>query len=173
MKKLILRRAANRALHLMARFCPGSTTFRPLLHRWRGVKIGRHVFIGEDVYLDNEYPELIEIQDHAQISIRVIIIAHTHGPGRVVVGKEAFVGPYSVLFCGAGGVLKIGEGAVVGAGSIISKSIPPRLYVAPPATRPMARVRVPLPAAKTMKEFWSGLHPLQRSESNVPEQNRL
>lgn len=155
--KPLLRRMSNRILHLLARFSPGSTTFRPLMHRARGVKIGEGVFIGDDVYIDNEYPEAIEIQDRVQISIRAIIIAHTRGPGRLIIGKEAFIGPNSVLFCGADRVLKIGEGAVIGAGSVITRSVPPKLYVAPAAPQALARVRIPLPVAATMEEFWSGL----------------
>lgn len=162
MSKSILRRAANRVLHLIARFCPGSTTLRPALHRWRGVKIGREVFIGEDVYLDNEWPECIEIQDNVQISMRSIVIAHTRGPGQVTIEKEAFVGPNCVLVAGAGRALRIGEGAVIGAGSVVTKSVAPGLYVAPPAIEVLARVNVPLPKAKTMQEFWAGLEPIER-----------
>jgi len=171
MSKSILRRATNRALHIIARFCPGSTTLRPALHRWRGVKVGREVFIGDDVYLDNEWPERIEIQDKVQISMRSIVIAHTRGPGQVVIEKEAFVGPNSVLVAGAGRVLRIGTGAVVGAGSVITKSVPPRLYVAPPAVEILARVRIPLPRAETMEEFWGGLEALERRPPHASASN--
>jgi serine acetyltransferase len=105
--------------------------------------------------------------DHVQISIRTIVVAHTRGPGRVVIERGAFVGPNSVLVCGAGRVLRVGEGAVIGAGSVITKSVPPRLYVAPSPTTPLARVNVPLPLAKTMEEFWGGLVPLP-GKSQVP-----
>lgn len=159
--KSVLRRATNRVLQLVARFCPGSTTLRLALHRIRGVKIGRDVFIGDDVYLDNEWPERIEIQDNVQISMRSIVIAHTRGPGRVIIEKEAFVGPNCVLLAGAGRILRIGTGAVVSAGSVITKSVPPHLYVAPPAVGVWARVRVPLPRAKTMEEFWAGLDTIE------------
>jgi serine acetyltransferase len=143
MSKSILKRATNRWFHLLARFCPGATTLRPLLHRARGVKIGRHVFIGEEVYLDNEYPECIEIMDHVQISIRAIVVAHTRGPGRGVIEQGAFVGPNAVLVCGAGRALRIGEGAVIGAGSVITKSVPPGFTSAPvpPARSPASMCR--------------------------------
>lgn len=127
------------------------------MHRLRGVKIGANVLIGEDVYIDNEYPESVEIGDNVQISIRAIIIAHTRGAGKVIIGKNAFIGPNSVLICGAGRVLKIGEGAVVGAGSIVNRSVPPKLFVAPPGPEPLGRVNIPLPLAVNMEEFWSGL----------------
>lgn len=163
MNKSLMRRVTNRLFHTAARTCPGSTTLRPLLHRWRGLQIGRDVFIGDSVYLDNEYPECIEIQDHVQISVRAIVIAHTRGPGRVIIEKAAFIGPACVLVCGAGCVLRIGAGAVVGAGSIITKSVPPRVYVSAPRPQAMARVRVPLPLAGSMEEFWGGLSKLERN----------
>jgi acetyltransferase-like isoleucine patch superfamily enzyme len=160
--RLLPQRIFGRFLHKIARSCSGATTIRPWLHRVRGVKIGRRVFIGEEVFIDNEYPDCVEIQDNAQVSIRVIIVAHTRGPGRVIIGSGAFIGPNSVLVCGAGRVLKIGDGAVIGAGSVITKSVPARLYVAPPVPQPLARVNVPLPLAESMEEFWSGLEPLDR-----------
>ena len=172
MSKSILRRATNRVLHLIARFCPGSTTLRPALHRWRGIKIGREAFIGEDVYLDNEWPECIQIEDNVQISMRSIVIAHTRGPGQVIIEKDAFVGPNCVLVAGAGRILRIGAGAVVGAGSVITKSVPPRLYVAPPAVEVLGRVRVPLPQAATMQEFWAGLEPIERRPRDASMPNR-
>jgi len=129
------------------------------------VKVGAKVFIGDDVYIDNEYPEAIEIGDNVQISIRTIIIAHTRGPGKVIIGKEAFIGPNSVLVCGAGRVLKIGEGAVIGAGSIVTRSVPPKIYVAPAGPQPLARVHIPLPVAATMEEFWSGLEMLDHRKN--------
>jgi len=171
-RKSTLRRATNRLLQLLARFCPGSTTLRPALHRLRGVIVGREVFIGDDVYLDNEWPECIEIQDNVQISMRAIIVAHTRGPGRVIIENEAFVGPNCVLVAGAGRVLRIGTGAVVGAGSVITRTLPPHLYVGPPAIEVLGRAKVPLPKAKSMQEFWAGLQPLERRSTGPSISNR-
>jgi serine acetyltransferase len=159
MKKALLRRACNRVFHVMARVCPGATSLRPALHRARGVSVGQRVFIGDDVYLDNEYPECIQIGENVQISIRAVLIAHTRGPGRIVVGKDAFVGPHTVIACGAGRTLTIGEGAVIGPGCVVTRSVPPRAYLAVPTPRPSARVGVPLPSATTMDQFMAGLQP--------------
>jgi hypothetical protein len=158
--KSLFRRVTNRLLHSLARTCPGATTLRPMLHRARRVLIGKEVFIGDDVFLDNEFPEQISIHDRAQISIRTIIIAHTRGPGRVIIEQDAFIGPNCVLVCGGGKTLRIGQGAVIAAGSVITKSVPPHLFVAPPPVKATARVGVPLPLAHTMEDFWAGLTPL-------------
>ena len=109
MKKSILRRSCNRVLHLIARFAPGSKSLRPLLHRLRGVTVKDGVFIGDDVYIDNEYPECVEIHENATISIKAIIIAHTRGPGRIVVGRDSFVGANAVICC-SGRTILIGKG---------------------------------------------------------------
>jgi acetyltransferase-like isoleucine patch superfamily enzyme len=151
----------NRVLALLLRFAPGSMTLRLMLHRARGVKIGRRVFIGDSVFLDNEYPEAIEIQDDVQISIRAIVIAHTRGPGRVVIQRAAFIGPNSVVMCSAGRTLTIGEGAVVSAGCIVAKSVPAGIVLAPAPAHVSARATVPLTTAKTMDEFYAGLRPVR------------
>jgi len=120
MKKPFFRRCFNRVLHFVARYGPGATSLRPFLHRLRGVQIGKRVFIADEVYLENEYPEAVEIQDGVQISVRAIIIAHTRGPGRVVIEKDAYVGPNTVIASAGGRTLRIGEGAVIGAGVVVS-----------------------------------------------------
>ena len=79
----------NRVLHLVARFSPGTITLRPFLHRMRGVKISGQVFIGEEVYLENEYPECIEIHDEVVIALRVTMVAHLRGPGKIIIQKKA------------------------------------------------------------------------------------
>ena len=115
-KKSLLRRAFNRVLHTLARNLPGAMTVRPFLHRLRGVKIGKWVWIGDDVYLENEHPELVEIQEGAVLSIRAMVIAHTRGQGKVIIERRAFVGPCAVVICASGRTLRIGEGAVISTG---------------------------------------------------------
>jgi serine acetyltransferase len=162
----IARGLSNRVLHLMARHVPGATGLRLRLHRWRGVKVGMNVFIGDEVYLENEYPERIEIQDGAQISIRAIVLAHTRGPGWVVIEKDAYIGPNAVVVTSAGKTLRIGEGAVVGAGVVITRDVPPRTFIPPQAASPVARVTVPLAGAERVEDFIRGLIPIRaRSES--------
>ena len=132
-----------------------------MLHRARGVKIGRDVFIGDEVYLENEYPESIEIHDRVQISIRAVIVAHTRGPGKVIVEKEAFVGPHVVVACSAGRVLRIGEGAVIGPGCVITRNVPSHMVLTSASAQPVGFAAVPLAVATNMEEFWSGLRPFK------------
>ena len=162
-RKSPLTRVANRILHSLARACPGSHSVRPRLHRWRGVKLGRNVFIGEDVYLENEYPECVEIGDECEIGLRTVIMAHLRGPGRVVIKSKVWIGPCCLIAGANGRVLTIGEGAVIAGGSVITADVPDRAFVKAPAAVSAAVANVPL-ATATYQEFMRGLRPLRNNK---------
>jgi acetyltransferase-like isoleucine patch superfamily enzyme len=162
-RKPLLIRFANRILHSLARVCPGSYSVRPCLHRWRGVKVGHGVFIGEDVYLENEYPECVEIGDGCEIGLRTVIIAHLRGPGRVVIKPNVWIGSCCLIAGANGRVLTIGEGAVIGGGSVITADVPDRALVKASASVPAAVANVPL-ATATYQEFMRGLRPLRNNK---------
>lgn len=162
MKKSAARRISNRILGMLARFAPGATSLRPFLHKLRGVRITGRVFIGDDVYLENEYPDCIELHDGAQICLRSILIAHTRGPGRIVIGKDAFVGANSVLVASPGATLTIGEGAVITTSSVVASDVPAHTLVGNEKARPLARATVPLTMETPFDRFLAGLRPLRR-----------
>jgi acetyltransferase-like isoleucine patch superfamily enzyme len=162
MKKSAVRRVLNRILGMLARFSPGATSLRPLLHKLRGVRITGRVFIGDDVYLENEYPECIELHDGAQINLRSILIAHTRGSGRIVVGKDAFVGANCVLTASPGVTLTVGEGSVVATSSVISSDVPAHTLVGNEKAKPLARATVALTMETPYDRFLAGLRPLKR-----------
>ena len=157
MHKSFVRRCWNRILHLMARFLPGSLSLRPFLHRLRGVAIKDGVFIGDDVYLDNEFPECIEIHANVIISMRALLVAHTRGPGRIILEKDVFVGPNVVICCSAGRKIRIGEGAVISAGAVITRSVPAHVMVAASPSTAVARVNVPFTRHTKVADFLAGL----------------
>jgi hypothetical protein len=167
MTKSFVRRVFNRWLHLMARYLPGSTNLRPFLHRLRGVKIASQVFIGEEVYLDNEYPEAIELREGALIGLRTTIVAHTRGPGRIIIGKNAVLGAGVMITCSGGKTVEIGEGAVIGAGSIVGNSVPPFTFCGCPRIRALATVTVPFTLKTSYAEFLRGLRPLKQPASSA------
>ena len=146
---------------MLARNCPGATSLRPFLHRQRGVVIEKDVFIGDEVYLENEYPEAVEIQSGVEISVRAIIIAHTRGCGRVIIEKNAYIGPNTVIACSGDRVLRIGEGAVIAAGVVITKDVEPHTFVSNDSAKPIARALVPLTRAAKVEDFIRGLAPLK------------
>jgi acetyltransferase-like isoleucine patch superfamily enzyme len=116
-------------------YCPTSA-LRAAFHRLRGVNVGRSVEIGYFVILDNLYPERIVVEDGATISARSTILAHDEamaytGRGPEVlaetrIGAGAFVGVHCIVLPG----ITIGARAVVGAGSVVTKDVPPGVVVA-------------------------------------------
>jgi acetyltransferase-like isoleucine patch superfamily enzyme len=147
---------------MVARFAPGATSLRPFLHKLRGVRIDGRVFIGDDVYLENEYPECVEIHDGAVICLRSVILAHMRGPGRVVIEKKAFLGAGCVVTASPGATITIGEGAVVTTSSVITSDVPSHTLVGNQKIRPIAKAIVPLTLGTSFDRFVAGLRPLNR-----------
>jgi acetyltransferase-like isoleucine patch superfamily enzyme len=128
-----------------------------MLHRARGVKIGEGVFISQDVILETAYPKLITIEDRACIGTRVIVIAHMKELNRgVKIAKDVFVGPGVIILPD----VTIGYGAVITAGSVVTRSVPPMTVAQGNPAVPVARCGVPLTLDTTMKEFSRQLKPL-------------
>jgi acetyltransferase-like isoleucine patch superfamily enzyme len=153
-------------LHLIARIMPGATNLRPLIHAMRGVEIHGTVFIGDEVYLENEFPELIEIHDQASINVRATVLAHfRESCGKVVIENNVRIGPHCVVAASDSQTLTIGQGSVLAAGSVLTRSVPPyRLFSGVPA-KPIAKVTVPLTLENSYQEFKKGLVPILPSRS--------
>jgi acetyltransferase-like isoleucine patch superfamily enzyme len=169
MKDPVLRGLINRSFQLLARTLPGGESIRVKLHRARGVHIGKDVFISQDVLLETAYPHLITIEDRAWIGIRVTVIAHMRELQQGVrIEHDAFVGPGVIILPN----VTVGHGAVVTAGSVVTRSVPPMTVVQGNPAVPVATCGVPLTPQTTVKEFSRRLKPLarvQRSENRVPQ----
>jgi acetyltransferase-like isoleucine patch superfamily enzyme len=105
---------------------------------------------------------LIEIHENAGILLRTTLIAHTRGSGKIIVGKNVFIGCGCVISCPPNYTLTIGEGSVITANSVILKSIPPFSFVAAPQAKPIAKVTVPFWRDVSYEEFMAGLVPIKR-----------
>lgn len=149
MKEGLFRGLTNRLFQILARIGPGAETVRVWLHRARGVKIGRNVWIGYDAILDTSRPYLITIEDGVSIGMRVTIVAHFRETTGVKIERDAFIGPGVIILPN----VTIGAGAVVTAGSVVSKSVPPMTVVQGNPVSPIARCGVPLTKELTVKQF--------------------
>jgi acetyltransferase-like isoleucine patch superfamily enzyme len=164
MKENFFRGARNRVFQHLARILPGAETLRVFLHRSRGVHIGEKVWIGYDVILETSRPHLITIHDRASLSMRVTVIAHFRESLGVTIEEDAFVGPGAIILPS----VVIGHGAVVTAGSVVTKSVLPMTVVQGNPAVPVARCGVPLSTEISVKEFSCRLRPLV-SETLVPQ----
>src|SRR5438034_4156932 len=92
MEERLLPGLKNRILQIFARVAPGATTLRVRLNRWRGVNIGKDVWIGYDAIIETSCPHLVTIRDRAAIGMRATIIAHNRELRGVVIEEDAVLG---------------------------------------------------------------------------------
>jgi acetyltransferase-like isoleucine patch superfamily enzyme len=100
-----------------------------ILHKFARMKIGKDVSISQWTRIDPLFPDLIEFEDGSGVGIGCQLLTHnfiekdplsiSFGPIRI--GKNARVGAFSTILPG----VTIGEGAIVGTGSIVADDIPP------------------------------------------------
>ena len=126
--------SAKRLLHIffmwLSNVLPLRGHHRYIFTRWGGVNITGKCYIYKNVYFDSVAPELITIEKGVTITQGTTILTHyleTDKPGRnyrhgkVHIEEDAFIGCNTTI-CNS---VTIGKGAVVGAGSIVTKDIPP------------------------------------------------
>jgi len=124
-----IRKTKNTILMLLAYSCP-MNSLRIMFHRWRGVSIGKNVYIGMFCFLDNLYPEYIYIEDNASVNAGTMILTHFNPMKQfapifkarvapVVIKTKAIVAIRSTLLPG----VVIGLSAIVSAGSVVDKSV--------------------------------------------------
>jgi acetyltransferase-like isoleucine patch superfamily enzyme len=147
----------NRVLQVLARIAPGATTLRARVHRWRGFNIGKKVWIGYDTIIETSCPHLVTIRDGAAIGICATIIAHNREQRGVVIEEDAALGAGVIVLP----AVTIGSGALVTAGSVVTKSVPPKTMVQGNPAQPIATVETPYGFGVSLKEFAKGLRPIR------------
>ena len=135
----LLRTFWQKRLHRSARTCI-PPALRLTLYRWMGVTIGQHVFVGLDTWLDDQFPELIVIEDGVTVSFRVTVVVHDDAkrmdrtaPGAgdgtvapVILRRGCYLGAGCLVLPG----VTVGEGAIVAAGAVVTSDVAPGKIVA-------------------------------------------
>src|SRR5690625_4468384 len=107
-----------------------------MLHRMRGVKVGKGSKINRSAQIDDSKPELVEIGKNVWITAGVIILCHQrdlsfYKTGEavmncplkydgIVIKDGAHIGIGAIIMPG----VKIGFGSVIGAGAVVINDIP-------------------------------------------------
>lgn len=103
---------------------------RILWLRTLGARIGQDVFLGPDVFIDHDFAPLLTIEDGVVIARGTSILLHDSALnnvigaplrfGHVILRERCYIGANSTILCG----IEIGVQALVGACSLVTKSIP-------------------------------------------------
>ena len=110
---------------------------RPWLVRRMGAHIGKNVFIGDYVRFDLQHAYMIYIDDYSHITSGCRLLCHQRNlqnyhvgdnaaslgytTGEIHIGKGVMVGMETMIMPG----VTIGDGAIIGAHSTVTKNIPP------------------------------------------------
>ena len=95
-----------------------------------GLKIGKNVTLMDGFFIDPTHCFLISIGDHCVLAPNVRLIAHDASMkqilnytkvGKIQIEENCFIGDSVIILPG----VTIGKGSVVGAGSVVTKDIPP------------------------------------------------
>jgi acetyltransferase-like isoleucine patch superfamily enzyme len=105
-----------------------------VLHRWRGVRMGRDCYIDPNAILETAYPENISLGDDVRVTAGAIVMTHIKAPhylrdnGFVPVvlqpvrlDDHSFIGVNAVVLPG----VTVGKAAVVASGAVVTADVPP------------------------------------------------
>jgi acetyltransferase-like isoleucine patch superfamily enzyme len=143
----------RRVFKLLAKYSPASS-LRIWLLRMCNFSIGEQVYIGEDFIVVDDVKDktrYLTIEDRVAISPRVTFVIHTKPnwsniadfvnsrKGKITVRKDAWIGTGAVILPN----VEIGEGAVVGANSVVTRNVPPYTIVGGVPAREIKKVSIP------------------------------
>ena len=110
-----------------------------VLHRLRGVNMGKDCFIDPAAIIETAYPENITLGDDVRVTAGAIIMTHIKGPHYlrdqgfvpvvlqpVVLNDHCFIGVNAVIMPG----VTVGRASVVASGAVVTADVPPLTMVA-------------------------------------------
>ncbi|MBT2738223.1 DapH/DapD/GlmU-related protein [Bacillus sp. ISL-7] len=114
----------------LARYTPFLRMKNWLYRVFLGLKVGEQTSFALMVMLDVMFPEKISVGRNTVIGYNTTILAHEYlikeyRLGPVVIGSEVMIGANSTILPG----VTIGDGAIVSAGTLVHKDVPPGCFV--------------------------------------------
>ncbi|MCF0201629.1 MAG: acyltransferase [Bacteroidales bacterium] len=133
--RFLYRRFRDFRLQKRALYAPYNS-IRVRLQRKRGVKIGNNVHIGTNCFFDPVFPNFIVIEDGVSVAGSDCILTHNKPLdyhkyisesylAPVIIKKNAWIAVNVTILPG----VTIGEGAIVAAGSVVTKDVPANTLV--------------------------------------------
>ncbi|RLI78384.1 acyltransferase [Archaeoglobales archaeon] len=123
-------------LHSMAMNIPLGRIKRTL-YRLRGTRIGKDVDIANGVFIEDSFPELVEVEDGVDIGPKVVILTHDSSAHcinlnisiklkPVVIKRNSYIGAGAIILPG----ITVGESSIVAAGAVVTRDVPSGKIVA-------------------------------------------
>jgi acetyltransferase-like isoleucine patch superfamily enzyme len=144
-----IRALMKRLIKMLVRFLPGYN-LRATLLRMAGYTLGSAVYIGDGlIIVDTQYqtPQVF-IGDRVTIAQRVTLVTSSGAPmskayevfgrdvGPIVIEDDAWIGAGVIILPN----ITIGRAAVVGAGAVVTKDVPPCTVVVGVPARPIKQI---------------------------------
>jgi len=122
------------------RYCPSLPIKNWVYRHILGMKVGRHTAFALMVMVDVFFPERIKIGDNSIVGYNTTILTHEYlireyRLGNVVIGNGVMIGANTTILPG----VVIGDGAVVAAGSVVHRDVPPGAFVGGNPAREITR----------------------------------
>jgi maltose O-acetyltransferase len=107
-----------------------------------GLNLGKNVYIVDNFFFDPSHCYLISIGDNTIICPNVRLIAHDASTkmhlgytkfGKIIIEENCFIGDSTIILPN----VTIGANSIIGAGSVVTKSIPPNIVAVGNPAKPM------------------------------------
>lgn len=114
----------------LARYTPSLKMKNWLYRTFLKMEIGKHTAFALMVMPDVMFPEKIKVGSNTIIGYNTTILAHEYlieeyRLGEVIIGDNVMIGANSTILPG----VTIGDGAIVSAGTLVHKNVPPGSFV--------------------------------------------
>ena len=151
----------GRFYKFLSLYYPNSNPIRRVdfLRKFRKINIGKNVYIDESVWRDNEYPQYLFIEDNVVVANGARLLTHDSAlngmyefPNRVkktVLKKNCYIGAAAIILPGT----TIGENAIIGAGAIVTKNVPPNEVWAGTPAKKIITIKEFYERAKNSKDY--------------------
>lgn len=148
-----LTKIKKKGLKFFAKWMPGNS-IRVALLRACNYRIGKAVYIGEDLIIIDDLMDprdVLTIEDRVSIAPRVTLVLHSapndsrlrpyvkEVKGTITIRQDAWIGTGSVILPN----IEIGEGAIVGSNSVVTKDVPEYNLVGGVPAKPIKAITVP------------------------------